>query len=285
AMAKYPDAFSNFYVNMVRAGEAGGVLEHVLERLGIFLESSQELKDYIKSAMIYPVFLLCVSGLSIIIMMTFVVPRFSVIFSDMGSAVPMSTRFLLWMSEYLKTWWWTIPVLTALIYFGFRQYSMTRSGRMRLDSLKINLILIGTLVKKIEVARFARTLGTLVKSGVPILEALHLTRGIMTNKVVSESLDLVHKRVKEGERLSKPLGESGIFPSLAVQMIMVGEETGRLDEMLLRVADNYEKTVKNLVHRLVSLLEPVLILIMGCVVAFIVISMLLGIFSMNELPL
>ncbi|HAO23365.1 MAG TPA: type II secretion system protein GspF, partial [Desulfobacteraceae bacterium] len=160
----------------------------------------------------------------------------------------------------------------------------TPLGRLKLDTYNLRLPVIGDVVKKIEVARFARTLGTLVKSGVPILQAIYLVKDIIGNRVIAASMVKIHERVKEGERLSKPLGDSGIFPSLAVQMIMVGEESGRLDEMLLRVADNYEKTVRNLIKRLISFLEPAMILAMGLVVGFIVISMLTAIFSMNDMP-
>ncbi|MCP4107688.1 MAG: type II secretion system protein GspF [Desulfobacteraceae bacterium] len=284
AMAKHPAAFSDFYVNMIRAGEAGGVLEAVLERLGIFLETAQELKDYIKSALVYPVFLVAVSGISIIILMTFVIPKFSVIFSDMGHNIPWNTRFLLGLSEVLRNYWWAGIGGIVFCYILFRQYSNTPSGRLRLDTYKMNSPIIGELVKKIEVARFSRTLGTLVKSGVPILQAISLVSEIIGNKVIAGSMKKIHEKVKEGERLSKPLNDTGLFPSLAVQMITVGEETGRLDEMLLRVAENYEKVVRNLVKRLISLLEPAMILAMGLVVGFIVISMLMAIFSMNEMP-
>lgn len=283
AMAKYPKVFSDFYVNMIRAGEAGGVLDAVLARLGVFLEGSQELRDYIKSAMIYPAFLVFVGGISIIILMTFVIPKFSVIFEDMGRAIPLSTQILLSASEGLRTYWWLIIGGICLIYFFFRQYASTPSGRLKLDTYKMNLPVTGELVRRIEVARFARTLGTLVKSGVPILQAIDLVKNILGNKVVAGSMERIYERVKEGERLSKPLGDTGIFPSLAVQMITVGEESGKLDEMLLRVAENYEKVIRNMVKRFISLLEPVMILIMGLVVGFIIISMLLAIFSINDM--
>ncbi len=284
AMAKHPGAFSRFYVNMVRAGEAGGVLEAVLDRLGIFLETSQELRDYIKSALVYPIFLVCVGGISIIILMTFVIPKFSIIFADLGQAIPLSTRLLLSLSKGLQTYWWLILLAIGGIIFCFWRYAKTARGRLRLDRLKIQFPFIGDLVKKIEVARFSRTLGTLVQSGVPILQALELVKGIINNSVVVGAMERIHDRVKEGERLSKPMEETGIFPSLAVQMITVGEETGRLDEMLLRIADNYEKIIRNLIKRFISLLEPAMILIMGLFVGFIVISMLMAIFSMNEMP-
>lgn len=284
ALEKHPREFSSFYVNMVRAGEAGGVLEAVLERMGIFLESAQELREYITSALVYPIFLVFVGGVSIIILMTFVIPKFSMIFSDMGQAVPLSTRILLGASEGIRRYWWAILLLVAGAVYYLRRYAATPSGKLKLDQRKLKVPVVGDFVKKMEVARFARTLGTLVQSGVPILQAILLVKEIIANKVIANSLQVVYERVKEGDRLSKPLADTGMFPPLAIQMITVGEETGRLDAMLLRVAENYEKIVKNTIQRFVSFLEPAMILFMGLVVGFIVISMLLAIFSMNDIP-
>jgi len=284
ALAKYPRVFSSFYVSMVRAGEAGGVLDDVLKRLGAFLESSQDFKDYIKSAMVYPIFLVFVGGISIIILLTFVMPKFSVIFSDMRQAIPLSTRVLLGLSAVLKTYWPFILGGLGVIYFLMRRYIGTPAGSLKLDHYKLHFPVVGELVKKIEVARFARTLGTLAQCGVPILQALNLVKDIIGNQVIAGTLGNVYNRVKQGERLSRPLGEIDVFPSLAIQMITVGEETGRLDEMLLRVAENYEKVARDTVRRLVSFLEPAMILGMGVVVGFIVISMMMAIFSMNDMP-
>lgn len=284
ALGKHPRIFSTFYVNMVRAGEAGGVLEAVLGRLGAFLESSQDLRDYIKSALVYPVFLVLVGGVSIIILLTFVLPKFSIIFGDMGQTIPITTRFLLGFSGVLRSYWWAILMGLGLVFFLVRRYLRTPAGRLKFDRRKMNLPVVGDLVRKIEVARFARTLGTLTKSGVPILQALNLVKDIMMNQVIAQAMGEICERVKEGERLSRPLNDMKIFPSLAIQMITVGEETGRLDSMLLRVAENYEKIVKDMVKRFISFLEPAMILAMGVVVGFIVISMLMAIFSMNEMP-
>jgi len=284
ALAKHPKIFSTFYVNMVKAGESGGVLDLVLGRLCIFLESSQELKDYIKSAMVYPIFLVMVGGMSIIVLLTFVLPKFSIIFSDMGQTIPASTRFLLSTSRILRTYWWLIIGVLGGIFFLVRRYKNSQAGRLKYDEYKMNLPVVGDMVKRIEVSRFARTLGTLTKSGVPILQALNLVKDIVGNRVIFQAMGNIYDRVKEGERLSKPLKEMGVFPSMAIQMITVGEETGKLDEMLLRVADNYEKIVRDMVKRMISLLEPAMILCMGLVVGFVVISMLMAIFSMNEIP-
>jgi type II secretion system protein F len=284
ALARHPKVYSGFYVNMVRAGEAGGVLEDVLKRLGFFLETTQDLKDYIKSALVYPIFLLFVGGISVIILMTFVIPKFSMIFSDLGQTMPLSTTLLLGFSEMLRSFWWVILGGMVAVCWVFQRFKKTDSGRLTVDRYKFNLPIFGELFKKIEVARFARTLGTLIRSGVPILKALDLAKDIIGNKVMAGSMIQIHSRVKEGERLSKSLEDTKIFPSLAVQMIMVGEETGRLEEMLIRVAENYEKSLRNTIKRLISFLEPAMILGMGLVVGFIVISMLMAIFSMNDMP-
>ncbi len=284
ALARHPRVFSPFYVSMVRAGEAGGVLDDILKRLGAFLESSQDFKDYLKSAMVYPLFLVFVGGVSIIVLLTFVLPKFSVIFSDMQQAIPASTKLLLRFSALLKTSWPVILGGLGGAYYLLKRYARTPAGSLALDRQKLRLPVVGGLVRKIEVARFSRTLGTLVQSGVPILQALNLVREIIGNRVIAGTLGNVHNRVKEGEKLSRPLGELDLFPSLAIQMITVGEETGRLGEMLVRVAENYEKAARETIKRLVGFLEPAMILGMGVVVGFIVISMMMAIFSMNEMP-
>jgi general secretion pathway protein F len=284
ALGNHPRVFSKFYVNMVRAGEAGGVLEAVLSRLAIFLESSQELKDFIKSALVYPIFLVLVGGISIIILLTFVIPKFSIIFADLGATIPLSTRILLSLSDIIRGFWWLIILLLVAGGFLMRRYIQTPDGKKRLDRLKMDLPMLGTLTKNVETARFSRTLGTLIKSGVPILQSLALVKDIISNVVIAKSLDEIRERVKKGDRLSKPLARAGFFPSMAIQMITVGEETGKLDEMLLKVADNYEKVVRSMVKRMISFIEPAMILLMGLLVGFIIISMLLAIFSVNEIP-
>ncbi|MCJ8499370.1 type II secretion system F family protein [Desulfatitalea alkaliphila] len=284
ALAKYPRIFSEFYVNMVRAGEAGGVLEDVLGRLGTHLQSAQDLADFIKSAMVYPIFLVTVSGISIIILMTYVMPKFTVLFADMGATIPWSTKLLLQGSDLLRNFWWLLLAISAAAVFLAERYRRTPRGRRRIDQWKLRLFLVGDLVRKMETARFARTLGTLTRSGVPILQGLDLVRKVLGNQVFARSMEQVRLKVKEGDRLAPSLAQAGLFPSLALQMITVGEETGRLEEMLFRIADNYEKALTMAVKRFTSLIEPVMILAMAIVVGFIVISMLMAIFSMNELP-
>jgi general secretion pathway protein F len=284
ALAKHPRVFSRFYSNMVKAGESGGVLEPVLERMGQYLEGTQELLDTVKSALIYPSFLVLLGGLSIIVLLTVVIPKFSVIFSDLGVVLPLSTRILLGTSELLRRYAWLLVAAMVVAVGAFYRYRRSPAGATAIDRRLIRAPLVGTLVRNLETARFARTLGTLIQSGVPILKALLLVKDILQNRVVAQAMETVHARVKEGERLSKPMADSGLFPDLAIQMILVGEETGRLDRMLLRVAESYEKHVRTLIKRIIGLLEPAMILVMGVVVGFIVISMLTAIFSVNELP-
>ncbi|WP_321491555.1 type II secretion system F family protein [uncultured Desulfobacter sp.] len=283
ALGRHPKVFSDFYINMIKAGEAGGILSRVLERLGIFLETSQELKDYIKSAMIYPLFLLGVGGLSIIVLMTYVIPNFSVIFADMGDAIPWSTKLLLDASHAFRSYWWVGIIVVACIYIILRKLLKSPKGKIRFDALKMKLPFVGDLIRKIEVGRISRTLGTLIESGVPILNAIILAKDIVSNQIITRAMDGIYNKVKEGENLSHPLSQTDIFPSLAIHMIRVGEETGNLSGMLLKLSDNYEKVVKNLVKRIVSLMEPVMILIMGVVIGSIVVSMLMAIFSMNDI--
>ena len=283
ALQKHPDVFPRLYINMVRAGEAGGVLDVILERLNEFLESSKELKDNILSALIYPAILLVTGGTSIVILLTFVLPRFSVIFAELGSALPLSTQLLLAASGILKSYGWLLLAGAALAGLLFNRALATEQGRYRWDALK--LLLLEDLIKKLETARFCRTLGTLLASGVPLLQALHNAGEVIGNRVVAVAVEAVSRGAKEGRGVHEPLSRSGVFPELALSMIKVGEETGTLDRMLLQVAVTYEKILKQAVKRFMSLLEPVMILIMGLAIGFIVISMLLAVFSIAEVPL
>jgi general secretion pathway protein F len=283
ALRKHPEIFPRIYVNMVRAGEAGGFLDVILERLNEFLESSKELKDHVVSAMIYPTILLATGGVSIILLLTFVLPRFSVIFAELGSSLPLSTQILLSASELLKSYGWLFLLLLIAAGFAFRSYIATVTGRRLWDGLKLRLM--DDVIRKLETARFCRTLGTLLTGGVPLLEALNNAREVIGNQVIAEAIEAVSKGAKEGRGISNPLSQAGVFPPLALSMIRVGEETGTLDEMLIRVAVSYEKSLKEAVKRFMSLLEPVMILAMGLIIGFIVISMLLAVFSISDIPL
>jgi type II secretion system protein F len=282
ALSRHPRVFNRLYVNMIKAGEAGGVVDVVLERLVDFLERSQELKSTVINAMMYPAVLICVMTLVISIMLVFVVPKFVTIFDMMGQEIPLPTQILLSSSIILKKYWWLIIGIACACYFWFRNYTNSEKGRENWDRLQLKVTVIKNLIIKIEVARFTRTLGTLLSSGVPILQALIIVREVIENVIISNSITGVQKAVKEGRGISTPMKNSGIFPSLALHMIRVGEETGRMEEMLIRVADTYDLEVKNLVKRFIAVLEPLLILIMSLIVGFIVLSIIWAIFSIND---
>ncbi|TAN42729.1 MAG: type II secretion system protein GspF [Nitrospirae bacterium] len=282
ALSKHPRVFPKLYVNMIRAGEAGGVLDVVLDKLNEFLESTKELKEHVFSAMIYPAILLGTGGLSILVLLIYVLPKFSVIFAEMGTTMPLPTQIIIGISNGVKYYWWMVLIVAFFAWIAARNYIRTEEGRYQWDSLKLRLV--GDLVRKIETARFTRTLGTLLQSGVPLLQALNNSKDIINNRVIAASIDGVSKGAKEGKGIAAPLASANVLPSLALSMIKVGEETGQLDVMLLRVATTYEKSLRVAIKRFISFLEPVMILGMGLVIGFIVMSMLMAIFSITNLP-
>lgn len=282
AVQKHPRIFPRLYVNMIRAGEAGGVLDVVLDKLNEFLESSKALKDHIVSVMIYPAILIATSGLSIAVLLTYVLPKFSVIFDELGGALPMPTQILLSFSNALKNYWWVAIAVCFAGWLILRSYKRTEAGRYKWDKFKLKVM--GDVIRKLETARFCRTLGTLLKSGVPLLQALNNAKDVVSNQVIASAIDAVSAGAKEGKGIAVPLSDTKVFPPLALSMIKVGEETGQLDTMLLKVANTYEKSLNTAIKRFVSLLEPVMILTMGLIIAAIVISILMAIFSIIELP-
>jgi general secretion pathway protein F len=282
ALEKHPHIFSGLYVSMIRAGEAGGVLGVVLEKLIDFLESSKELKDHVFSALIYPAILVVTGILSIIVLVTYVLPKFSVIFHDLGTQLPLPTQILIAVSNFIIATWWIIILIIIAGGFVFKNYIKTEKGRYNWDALKIKIM--GDVILKLETARFCRTLGALLRSGVPLLQAIKNAKDIVGNYVISSALDKISSGIKKGQGIAKPLSDAKIFPHLALSMIKVGEETGQLDTMLLKIADTYEKSLKVSIKRFVSFLEPALILGMGLLTGFIVISMLMAIFSITDIP-
>ena len=284
SMAEHPGVFPKLYVNMIRAGEAGGILEGVLRYLSEYLERSQALKEDLKSALIYPVILASAASLSLIILFVYVIPRFALIFKDIGPAVPLITKIVIEFSNALTEYGWVILLLIIVASFGAAFYLRNPEGRAELDRFCLRVWLLGDLVRKFETARFARTLSALLKGGVPLLEALGTVQGVMGNRLMARAINQVQVRVREGKGMARPLGESGFFPALALNMIAVGEETGKLETMLAEVAEHYDQEVKRTTKRLTSLLEPALILGMGLIIGVVVVSMLLAIFSINDLP-
>lgn len=282
ALTKHPRVFPKLYVSMIRAGETGGVLDVVLDKLNEFLETAKELRGSVISAMIYPAILGMTGGISIIIILTFVIPRFSVLFKELGGSLPLSTQIILTLSNGLRSYWWIVFPALIIIIIALKSYIKTEKGAYSWDALKLKLV--GDVVRKLETARFCRTLGTLIKSGVPFLQALNNAKEVIGNRIIADSINAVTKNVREGKGVAGPLIEANVLPQLALSMIKVGEETGQLDIMLLKVATTYEKSLKEAVKRFMSLMEPFIILAMGLVIAFIVISMLVAIFSILDLP-
>ena len=278
-------AFPPLYVNMVRAGEIGGFLELVLQRLAEYLERGQQLRDEVRSALTYPILLTCAMGVSILVLLVYVLPKFSALFTDMGRALPLQARVILSLSDLLRGYWWAGIGLVAMVVGSVRYSIRTPRGRYSWDQWKLRIALVGPLLRKMEVASLARTLGTLLKSGVPMLQALGIVKEVAGNLVISRAIGEVEVGVREGAGIADPLARSGVFPPLAVQMISVGEETGRLDEMLIRIADHFDREVRVKINQFTRLLEPVMILVMGLGIGFIVISMLSAIFSVNDLPM
>ncbi len=285
SLAKHPKVFSRYYVNMVKAGETGGVLELVLGRLGDYLERVKAIREEILSAMLYPLLVLLVGAGAVVMLLNFVIPQFAGIFGEADELLPVSTQFLLAVSDFTARYSWFLLGAVVLGVLGFHGYAQSEEGRAMWDRAKLRVPVFGELIREFEIARFTRTLGTLLESGVPVLVALGIVGEMVNNVSLAQALPRIREGVKKGEGISGPLKACGIFPPMAVYMAKVGEETGRLEEMLIRVADFYDQHVKTSVKRLLSLLEPLLILGLGVVVGFIVLSMLLAIFSLGDLPL
>jgi general secretion pathway protein F len=281
----HPRPFSRLYVNMVRAGEKGGVLEVTLRRLAEFLEARAAFRDAVISALAYPLVITAVGAAAIIFLLTFVIPRFATIFADLGQTIPLPTQILLAVSTRAREYWWVAPPVVLAVALVWRLWTSTAEGRLAWDQWVLRLPIIGPLATKIETERFTRTLGTMLKSGVPVLGAMAVVGDMMSNQAIAGAVGRISQDVKRGGTIAASMREHAPFPALAVHMVRVGEETGRLEEMLLKVADTFEAEVRSELKRVIGLLEPIIILGMGVLVAFIVVAMLLAIFSINELPL
>ncbi|WP_018879392.1 type II secretion system F family protein [Thioalkalivibrio sp. ALE9] len=283
ALEAQTGTFSRFYVNMVRAGEMSGSLEQVLHRLSDYLVRSRELRDSVVSALVYPAILLTVSVLSVLILMVFVVPQFTQLFEDAGEALPLLTQMVVGAAEWLGSYWWSIPLFVILAGFYMHRQLGHPDSRERWDRVTLRLPLVGELVRRLEAARFSRTLGTLLGNGVPLLAALTIVRETLSNRLMVRGVDSAIEGLRGGQGMSEPLKESALLPKLGMQMIQVGEETGQLEGMLIQVADLYDREVRTAVQRMLSLLEPLLIVTLGVVIALIIISILVAIVSVNEL--
>ncbi|MGY6555620.1 MAG: type II secretion system F family protein [Wenzhouxiangella sp.] len=275
--------FSRFYVNMVRAGEIGGSLDQTLARMAEYLERAKELKDGVVSALIYPILLVFLAIASLLLLMVYVIPQFTPMFEDFGGDLPVLTQIVVGVGDVLQNYWWALIGTAVVLVLWFRSQMRNVASRRRWDARFLATRWLGDVIAKIETARLTRTTGTLLINGVPLLSALSIAKNVMTNTVLAEDVAEAAKQVKTGSPLARALVQSGHFPRLALQMVNVGEETGKLDEMLLKVADTYDREVKVTIDRLMALLVPVLTLGLALLIGVIVMSVLMAILSINEL--
>ncbi|MEE4379657.1 MAG: type II secretion system F family protein [Candidatus Competibacteraceae bacterium] len=283
AMEAQTGVFSRLYLNMIRAGEAGGSLEVVMSRLAEFMERAKALRESVTSALIYPAILVSVAALSVIILLIFVIPQFEQLFADAGKTLPLATQVVMAVGEGFRVYWWIGVILVIGAVLVMKRQLQHPQTRARWDTWFLKMPLAGDLIAKVEMARFSRTLGTLLGNGVALLTALAIVKDTMTNQVMATAVTNVADNLKAGQGLAEPLLEAGTFPKLAVHMIRVGEETGQLQEMLIQVADTYDNEVQATVKRLLTLLEPALILGLGVIIAGIIMSILVAILSLNDL--
>ncbi len=280
AMGKHPKTFDSLFTNMIAAGEAGGILDTILKRLATFIEKAVKLKGQVKSAMVYPVAIIIIAGVVVTVILWKVIPTFAAMFSGMGAQLPLPTRVVIALSNGIVRYGVFVIVGLAAAVYGLRQYYQTEAGRHQIDAIVLKLPVLGLLMRKIAVARFCRTLATLISSGVPILDGLEITAKTSGNAIVEDAIMVTRKSIERGETISAPLKETGVFPPMVTQMISVGEATGALDEMLAKIADFYEEEVDVAVEGLLTLLEPVMIAFLGGAVGGIVIAMYMPIFDL-----
>ncbi|HWO90247.1 MAG TPA: type II secretion system F family protein [Gemmatimonadales bacterium] len=280
ALRKHPKAFTELYVNMVAAGEAGGILDTILLRLATFMEKNDALVRKVKGAMIYPGVIFSVAGMAIVILLVFVIPVFQDMFAGIGQQLPLPTRVVIGASNLLKGFWWAIGGGLTALFFGIRKYYSTPQGKLNLDKLMLQAPVLGDLIRKSAVSRFTRTLGTLIASGVSILDGLEITAKTAGNRVIHDAVMESRSSIAGGETIAAPLQKSKVFPPMVISMIAVGEQTGGLDEMLTKIADFYDEEVDAAVEALLSLMEPVMIVVLGVVVGGMIIAMYLPIFNM-----
>ncbi|MCK5727910.1 MAG: type II secretion system F family protein, partial [Methylococcales bacterium] len=283
ALSSQTGVFSKFYLNMIRAGEAGGNLGSVLARLSDYMQRSKDLKDTVSTALIYPSILLVMSIASLSVMLTFVVPQFSEMFADAGKELPVPTQIVVGLSDFLQSYWWLLLGIALFIYLFMKQQLDNPITKKQWDARFLKLPLAGEIIQNKETANISRTLGTLLGNGVSILESLSIVKETIGNLVLAEVIDEAVKDLTEGKNMSNALLKSGLFPKMAMQMIKVGEETGKLEEMLLKMAEIYDKQLKTTIKRLLALLEPLLIVVLGLMVSGIIAAILLAILSVNDL--
>jgi general secretion pathway protein F len=283
ALAQHPRLFASLYVNMVRAGEASGALHVVLERLADYTENQARLLRKVRNALTYPVLMLLISAVILFFLLSYVVPKVTRIFQETHQQLPLPTRLLLGVSDFVAQWWWLLLLILAGVGVGARRWARTPAGRDRVDRWTLALPYFGRLTQKLAVARFARTLSTLLASGIGLLPALDIVKSIVDNTVLTRAIERARDAIREGQSIATPLRESGFFPPLVVHMVAVGERSGQLEAMLAKAADTYDDEVENAVGALTTILEPIIIVFMGGVVLFIVLAILLPIFELNRI--
>jgi len=283
ALAKHPKLFDELFVSMVRAGEVAGNLDEVLTRLADFLEGSQKLKSKVQSAMIYPLVMVAVGTIIMAVLMVKVIPNITSMFKQQGKTLPINTRMLIASSDFFRSWWWALGIGLIAAIAGFVNWTRGKEGRMVWDSFALRLPVVGELVRTINVSRFARTLGTMLEAGVPMLRALETAKQIVGNVLIQQAIDEAKRAVTEGESLAQTLKKSGHFPPTMIHMVAVGEKAGQLEQMLARVADTYDAEVDTKLSRFTALLEPLMLVVMGGAVAFIVFSILQPIMDLGQL--
>jgi len=277
---EHSKVFDELFVNMVEAGEAGGILDNILQRLATYIEKAEALKRKIKGAMVYPAVVLSVAVLATSFMLIFIIPTFARMFSGFGAELPLPTKIVMGLSSFLRAYWWALVGGMIAAVVGIQRYYLTEKGRIQIDTLLLKIPVLGDVLRKGAVARFTRTLSTLISSGVPILNGLDITARTSGNRVIENAIMAARVSIREGETISAPLRQSSVFPPMVVQMISVGEETGALDDMLTRIADFYDDEVDTAVDSLTSLIEPIMIVIMGTIVGGMVIAMYLPMFKL-----
>ena len=280
AMRKHPKIFNDLFTNMVAAGEAGGILDTILQRLSGYIEKAVKLNSQVKSAMIYPVAVISIACIVVAIILWKVIPVFAALFTSLGATLPLPTRIVIALSNFIAAYWWIIAIVIGGGIYSIRRYHETYKGKRVIDGLLLKMPIVGILLRKIAVARFCRTLSTLTASGVPILDGLTITARTAGNSIIEDAIMATRKSVEEGKTISEPLGDTDVFPSMVVQMIAVGEQTGALDTMLSKIADFYEDEVDTAVAGLMKLLEPVLIAFLGVAIGGIVIAMYMPMFAL-----
>lgn len=282
AMAEHDQIFSRLYLNMVRAGEVGGSLDIVIDRIAGYLERSGELRASIITALIYPAVLIVIALLSLIVLMTFIVPQFVPLFDDAGKSLPLITQIVFAVAQFLRDYWWLFPIIITTAAWYFDRQLQKPAFRSRFDTGLLRLPRAGTLIAQVEMARFTRTLGTLLNNGVPLLTGIGLVKDVISNTTIAKLIDRVAAGLEQGQRMAQPLKTAEYIPPLAVQLIEVGEESGQLESMLLKIADIYDREIQATIKRLLALLEPVIILLLGGMIAVIILSILLALVGLND---